>query len=149
MKRERDTQRGKLYGAEGAVFTSEEAAFHDKANKQLETVTECQQLVNRITNSQWWSKKFVPRWMIGGKFVGPRHVIKVTDGRGARKATARAGGRVINLPRWYRRRWIILHELTHCLTFRTDGHKVEAHGLEFAGELYRLGAAIHGSRGGA
>src|SRR5262245_5192050 len=106
MKRPRDAQRSRLYRAEDNAFGNPTAAFYKVANEPFETVKNCQDQIDRITSSEWWKAR------IGRSRPS---AIAVTDGRGARRATAREFGRVVNLPRWARKRWVILHELAHCL----------------------------------
>lgn len=110
MKRERDSQRKKLYTAERETFT-----YH----AQSIGLDECATLVSKIQNSDYITRKYMPRWP--GR-------IAVTDGRGSRRALSHGGK--ISLPVWARMKWMVIHEMAH-----------ELHRYQRAG---RNGAAGHG-----
>ena len=85
----RDFQRSKIYSSERLAMS------HCYPVKQL-TLPECRELIQKAA-----------------KFTnGPIPMLK--DGRGTR--AARGSCRTINLPKWARTNWIVLHEYTHAIT---------------------------------
>ena len=84
----RDNQRQKVYDWERKYLEDL------PGNKSL-SLEECQQLINR--SCQRYSK-VVP---------------ELKDGRGTR--FARGSSRVINLPGWARKTWVVLHEIAHSI----------------------------------
>jgi hypothetical protein len=85
--------------------------------------------------------------------------VKVKDGRGARRPSADREGDVINLPRFARKRWVILHELAHVATSYYCGEVIRhpddddriimdklvpSHGPEYAGILLHLVGGLLG-----
>jgi len=85
---------------------------------------EVQQIVLRITTSNWWLKRRLAI-VAGLSFAASPVPVNVTDGRGRRVACA--SGNTIKLPRWARTMWVILHELTHVMS-----RERPAHGRAFA-----------------
>jgi hypothetical protein len=86
--------------------------------------------------------------------------VKVKDGRGARRPSADREGDVINLPRFARKRWVILHELAHVATSYYCGEVIRhpgdddriimdklvpSHGPEYAGILLHLVGGLLGT----
>lgn len=109
--RPRDSQRARLYRAEGEV----------DAGRRLPTVANMQAYVDGIVEADW----FVGRW-------GER-AFEVRPGFGHRRATADEHG-VLQMPKWARRELVLLHEVAHCLT----PPSVASHGPEYAGVLLAL-----------
>ena len=109
--RPRDSQRARLYRAEGEV----------DAGRRLPTVAKMQAYVDEIAGAQW----FLARW-------GER-AFEVRPGFGHRRATADEHG-VLQMPKWARSELVLLHEMAHCLTPRS----VASHGPEYAGVLLAL-----------
>lgn len=109
--RPRDSQRARLYRAEGDV----------DAGRRLPTVERMQAYVDGLAAADW----FVARW-------GARR-FDVRPGFGHRRATADAEG-VLQMPKWARTELVLLHEVAHCLTPATAA----AHGPEYAGVLLAL-----------
>ena len=109
--RPRDSQRARLYRAEGEV----------DSGRRLPTVAKMQAYVDDLVAADW----FVARW-------GER-AFEVRPGFGHRRATADENG-VLQMPKWARCELVLLHEVAHCLTPRT----VAAHGPEYAGVLLAL-----------
>ena len=109
--RPRDSQRARLYRAEGEV----------DAGRRLPTVPTLQAYVDELVGADW----FLARW-------GQR-AFEVRPGFGHRRATADEHG-VLQMPRWARSELVLLHEVAHCLTPRT----VASHGPEYAGVLLAL-----------
>lgn len=73
--------------------------------------------VAKVTRDRWFVRHF------------GAHAIEVLDGRGLRPATvARGGDGSITIRRRVRCRWVVLHELTHCLV---SPARHEGHGPEF------------------
>jgi len=131
-KEKRDTQRAKVYRAE------------DEARKEFKTpsceiekwnsLTDCYRFAHKVVGSKW----FQQRWP---------HIegVKFCDGRGTRIASYHGtyNGEIrINLPRWSRTKWIILHEISH----GTSDHKENAsHGREFCSNFLNLVARFMGA----
>ncbi|HEX3623004.1 MAG TPA: hypothetical protein VHT97_11875 [Acidimicrobiales bacterium] len=109
--RPRDSQRSRLYRAEGEV----------DAGRRLPTVERMQAWVDALAATDW----FLARW-------GER-AFDVRPGFGHRRATADQHG-VLQMPKWARTELVLLHEVAHCLTPATCA----AHGPEYAGVLLAL-----------
>ena len=109
--RPRDSQRARLYRAEGEV----------DAGRRLPDVARMQAYVDALASADW----FLARW-------GTR-TFDVRPGFGHRRATADGEG-VLQMPRWARTELVLLHEVAHCLTPRACA----AHGPEYAGVLLAL-----------
>lgn len=109
--RPRDSQRARLYRAEGEVH----------AGRRLPTVERMQACVDALAAADW----FLARW-------GERS-FEVRPGFGHRRATADRDG-VLQMPRWARSELVLLHEVAHCLTPVTCA----PHGPEYAGVLLAL-----------
>lgn len=102
----RDYQRSRVYLAE-------RAAFHEKGMlPEYKTVEQVQAFTDRVTASKLWRTH---RPFSQGCWVD------VVDGRGSRKARALTP-HAIAMPKWSRRRWVILHELAHCLAPWSEQH---------------------------
>jgi putative metallohydrolase (TIGR04338 family) len=109
--RPRDSQRARLYRAEGEV----------DSGRRLPTVERMQIYVDALCAADW----FLARW--------GTQAIEVRPGYGHRRATADEHG-VLQMPKWARTELVILHEVAHCLTPRACA----AHGPEYAGVLLAL-----------
>ena len=109
--RPRDSQRARLYRAEGDVATG----------RRLPTVERMQAYVDGLAAADW----FVARW--GGRSF------EVRPGFGHRRATADRNG-VLQMPKWARTELVLLHEVAHCLTPAACA----PHGPEYAGVLLAL-----------
>ncbi len=109
--RPRDSQRARLYRAEGEVAPG----------RSLPTVERMQAYVDTLVEADW----FAARW-------GAR-AFEVRPGFGHRRATADANG-VLQMPKWARSELVLLHEVAHCLTPACCA----AHGPEYAGVLLAL-----------
>jgi putative metallohydrolase (TIGR04338 family) len=97
----RDSQRSKVYKAEQAAFNP----FGDVGVMTLSTVPEMQAYVDHMRASKWWE---------GCRY--PKITITVTDGRGRSRfacATIDYRGRVIKMPSFARKNWVVLHEVAH------------------------------------
>ena len=110
--RPRDSQRARLYRAEGQV----------DAGRALPTVPRMQAWVDGLVATDW----FLARW-------GAR-AFEVRPGFGHRRATADAVNGVLQMPKWARSELVLLHEIAHCLTPLTFA----SHGPEYAGVLLAL-----------
>ena len=109
--RPRDSQRARLYRAEGEV----------DGGRRLPTVERMQAYVDALCAADW----FLSRW--------GTQTIEVRPGYGHRRATADERG-VLQMPKWARTELVLLHEVAHCLTPRSCA----AHGPEYAGVLLAL-----------
>lgn len=109
--RPRDTQRARLYRAEGEV----------PPGRRLPTVADLQSYVDDVCATPWFTARFGAR------------TYEVRPGHGHRKATATPAG-VLQMPRWARSELVVLHEVAHPLVAST----LAAHGPEFAGVLLAL-----------
>ena len=109
--RPRDSQRARLYRAEGDV----------DCGRHLPTVAKMQAYVDHLVSADW----FLARW-------GER-TFDVRPGFGHRRATADEHG-VLQMPKWARTELVLLHEVAHCLTPTTFA----SHGPEYAGVLVAL-----------
>lgn len=106
--RPRDSQRARLYRAEGEVH----------AGRRLPSVERMQAYVDALAAADW----FLDRW-------GER-AFEVRPGFGHRRATADRNG-VLQMPKWARSELVLLHEVAHCLT----PVACAPHGPEYAGVL--------------
>lgn len=109
--RPRDSQRARLYRAEGEVASG----------RRLPTVERMQAWVDGLAATDW----FVALWN--------DRAFEVRPGFGHRRATAVENG-VLQMPKWARTELVLLHEVAHCLTPVT----VASHGPEYAGVLLTL-----------
>lgn len=125
MSRVRDYQRGKVYKAEDAVFDKDK-------NAEMESLDEVRAYMGKVTGSDHW--KAQEGWQR----------VKVGDGRGRRAACYKPTKKQVCFPLWSRSKWIIIHEMAHCLTHRTtkDG---TGHGTHFAGHYLSLVEELLGS----
>lgn len=112
LPRPRDSQRARLYRAEGLV----------DAGRRLPTVERMQAWVDGLVATDW----FAARW--------GRRSFEVRPGFGHRRATADQANGVLQMPRWARSELVLLHEVAHCLTPAT----LAGHGPEYAGVLLAL-----------
>ncbi len=103
----RDTQRKRVY-------TAEREAFKNHENAQF-TFDETKAYVKKVMLSDYYqeSKGFKR--------------IKVKDGRGCRNAYYFPSERAVALPKWARKPWVIIHELSHVLAHRTVDDSVGHH----------------------
>lgn len=125
MPRPRDSQRSKLYSAENT-------AFKRSGEPEFKTVEECQAYIDKVLSSVWFKK----HWRL--------RQAKVRPGKGYRKAVwygygydrNKRGdeGGIVQLPKWARKRWVILHELSHGLTPNEEA----SHGWKFARNYLKL-----------
>ena len=106
--RPRDSQRARLYRAEGLV----------DAGRRLPTVERMQTWVDAMAATDW----FLARWGV--------RAFEVRPGFGHRRATAHQNG-VLQMPKWARTELVLVHEVSHCLTPATCA----SHGPEYAGVL--------------
>jgi putative metallohydrolase (TIGR04338 family) len=92
----RDAQRSRVYRAETPLPSS-----------PLPGLAACATFADRVVGSLWWQARF-PDLGLGG-------VPRLRPGNGARQAFFRedADGPTITLPRRYRTKGVVLHELTH------------------------------------
>jgi len=119
MSREaRDSQRSKVYTAEGAIRGMGET---------LPQVDDMQAYVDRLVKYAWFRRRYPAV-----------NKINVRDGRGQRNAIAKWGN-IIAMPKWSRREPIVLHEVAHHCTDSVYGKRgVAAHGWQFAATFLEL-----------
>jgi len=106
----KDFQRSRVYAWERQEFEWDDSMM---------TLEQCQRLVDEINN----------RFCIGG--------LLVTDGRRCRNALACYSSSKIKLPKWARRKWVVLHEVSHFLAI---GNK---HGPDFVARYLDLLASYY------
>ena len=117
MSKIRDTQRSKLYRAEGVVL-----------GKNFITMPQIEAYIGKVTHSAWWKKYH--------KYY--TYPVVVHDGRGCRRALA-IGMTDVKFPKWARHEEVILHELAHLVVHSHYGYSGAAgHGREFAKVLLLL-----------
>lgn len=94
--RPRDSQRARVYRAESAVPSS-----------PLPGLPACAAFADRVVGSLWWTARFPTLGLDG--------VPRLRPGNGARQAFYREDpdGPTITLPRRYRTKGVVLHELVH------------------------------------
>lgn len=129
MRRERDTQKARVYRSDEALVA---------IAKPLPKVRDMQRFVDRL-----WGQRRVYRWFGPDAFHARWRKLGrassapiVHDGRGRR----RAGGwsRGITMPLWSRNEAIVLHELAHSMCARLHGPRVAAHGWQYCDIYLRL-----------
>ncbi|GMU79534.1 MAG: hypothetical protein AMXMBFR46_23240 [Acidimicrobiia bacterium] len=124
-RRPRDVQRSRVYRAEAALPSS-----------PLPGLPACVGFAEKVVGSLWWSLRF-PRSGLAG-------LPRFRPGNGARQAFFRedADGPTITLPRRYRTKGVVLHELVHwALSGEVD---LPAHGTTFARVLVDVVAEFWG-----
>lgn len=113
----RDSQRSKLYAAETKAFEGAPVDLPEVENIERYVAHVC--ALGRV-------KESFPE-------LGWR---PITVGDGRRRRSAGGNGRGIYMPRWSRKRWIVLHELSHTIMDRRYRNAV-GHGWQYA-EIYLL-----------
>ena len=113
VRRPRDAQRSRVYLAETPLPSS-----------PLPGLDACTRYVDRVVGTLWWHERF-PERDLG-------HVPRLRPGQGARQAFYREedDGPTITLPRRYRTKAVVLHELTHWALGIDSG--LPHHGRTFA-----------------
>jgi putative metallohydrolase (TIGR04338 family) len=109
----RDAQRSRVYLAETPLPSS-----------PLPGLDACARFVDRVVGTLWWHERFPER--------GLDQVPRLRPGQGARQAFFREedDGPTITLPRRYRTKGVVLHELTHWALGIDSG--LPHHGRTFA-----------------
>ena len=130
-KRRRDAQRSRVYLAETPLPSS-----------PLPGLAACARFVDRVVGTFWWEERFPARSLAD--------VPRLRPGNGARQAFYREeqDGPTITLPRRYRTKGVVLHELAHWALGIDSG--LPHHGRTFARVL--LDATVEfcgGERGDA
>ena len=112
-RRPRDAQRRRVYLAETPLPSS-----------PLPGLPACARFVDRVVGTFWWHERFPERDLA--------HVPRLRPGNGARQAFYREDddGPTITLPRRYRTKAVVLHELTHWALGIESG--LPHHGRTFA-----------------
>jgi putative metallohydrolase (TIGR04338 family) len=126
LRRPRDAQRARLYQAETIVPSS-----------PLPGLAACASFAEKVVGSLWWVARF-PECALDSS---PR----LRPGNGARQAFYRedTGGPSITLPRRYRTKGVVLHELTHWAL--STAEDLPHHGTTFARVLVDATAEFCGS----
>ncbi len=111
-RRPRDAQRSRVYRAESAVPSS-----------PLPGLPACAAFCERVVGSFWWAARFPA--------CGLDAIPRLRPGNGARQAFYREdpGGPTITLPRRYRTKGVVLHELVHWAL--AHEHELPYHGSTF------------------
>ena len=109
----RDSQRSRVYRAETPL-----------ASSPLPGLPACAGFADRVVGSLWWQLRFPD--------LGLGDIPRFRPGNGARQAFLREddGGPTITLPRRYRTKGVVLHELTHWALHREVD--LPHHGWTFA-----------------
>jgi putative metallohydrolase (TIGR04338 family) len=112
-RRPRDAQRRRVYLAETPMPSS-----------PLPGLDACARFADRVVGSFWWHERFPDRDLA--------HVPRLRPGNGARQAFYReeVDGPTITLPRRYRTKAVVLHELSHWALGIDSG--LPHHGRTFA-----------------
>lgn len=136
MTKPRDTQRAKVYKAEGQADPS--GYLQDR--EQFPDLTSCGRYVRRVCGQ----KRIQDRYPRAHKIAAGALVLH--DGGGARRATGGWRGGLwgsarLQLPLWCRNEPTILHELAHALTHSKDQ---AWHGWEFCECLLALTLYVRG-----
>ena len=121
MSRPRDVQRSRVYSAE-------DKAFNRAGGPEYDSMDECKEYSELIVNSKYW------------KANTDKKSYTLHHGAGHRNAYFKRRGRrrIIVLPKWARKRWVIIHEFAHYLTYLTDGDAVPSHGRVFCTHYLNL-----------
>lgn len=109
----RDVQRKRLYQAE-----------HPLPSSPLPGLDACAGFADRVVGTLWWYARFPDHRLDG--------IPRLRPGHGARQAFYREDddGPTITLPRRYRTKGVMLHELAHWAM--SDNHDLPHHGRTFA-----------------
>jgi putative metallohydrolase (TIGR04338 family) len=135
MKRERDSQRQRLYKAELVLRP---------ISRRFKTMGETQGYVMAVWTDPNVRALFDALHTSRANWGSPP---KIKDGRGRKHAGGCA--EYITLPKWARTEYVILHELAHVFTQRLAGKKVAGHGWQFCQIYHRLVWCIMGERAAA
>jgi putative metallohydrolase (TIGR04338 family) len=120
----KDTQMQKVYDAEQAVF-------HNATASGFQSFEEVNAFVAKVFASAWFKRHFPQAYR-------PPRLHEHNGGR-----TAFARGYSIHLPKndFGKKKWVVLHELAHCLTpsrSQEAGHILQSHGREFCAIYLKL-----------
>jgi len=121
-----DYQRKRLYDAEDAAFG--ETKYWKKC--QFKTLTQCKEFAKVVVDTRYWKR-----------LCGWR-TIKLKNGRVY--AYYDGEDRTITLPKWARNELIIIHEMAHYLTDKTQEDSV-GHGSHFCGHYLSLVDELFGT----
>lgn len=110
--RPRDSQRKKVYTAERKAFSGAEV--------DLPEVVDVERYIHHVCGLGRVKKSFPE---LAWRYI--------TVGDGRRRRAAGGDGRGIYMPRWSRRKWIVLHELAHTIMDRRYSNAV-GHGWQYA-----------------
>jgi hypothetical protein len=148
---QRDYQRSKAYDAEELVFEGSSAESSAGTWQDFETLAECERYLLSVLGTHAFRELGVD-----GSWERPP---RLEAGRGASKAaSADAIGHKIVLPTSLRKRWIILHELSHLAAshihervwvegrgyYYIASRSISPHGPEYAGIFLHLVRGLFG-----
>lgn len=123
--KERDSQRSKLYKAEGVLIP---------VTERLSSIEHIEKYVKYI----WSLKRVQTAFPKAMRWNTPR----VNDGRG--RGSAAADTHAIYLPKYFRDTATVLHELAHVITRREYGTKIAGHGWQYCGVYLQLVLYVFG-----
>lgn len=112
------------------VYTSEDQTAMRMPPQPSMSLEEVAEFVEAITRKEWWLRR---SWFLQ---------VIIRDGRGSADALAHMNDGIINLPKWARKRFLVVHELTHLIT----NVETEPHGPEFAANLRDMYQRFLGNR---
>lgn len=101
------------------IYRAEDQTEMRMPPEPMMSLEEVLDFVRHITSKEWWLRRSL------------YPVVRIRDGRGDDRALTYVGDGIMNLPKWSRKRPVIVHELTHILTNYERPH----HGVEFAANL--------------
>lgn len=131
MKRERDSQRARVYASDKAL---------ESLSKPLPKVADVEAYVERLFAMKRLAKKYP------GAIRSGWSLPIVKDGRGVRRAKGGTSGIII--PLWARNEGVVCHELAHTIAWRHFGSAPAAHGWQYCAVYldivkWMMGRAAH------
>ena len=142
----KDTQMTKVYDAESDAFYNKDDDWGGVKipKSRFDTIKKCQSYLRNIV-----TKPAFKRWYPEAYFMLTQHPIEITAGRSHARATGenwKTGKKnYIALPKWARKRYVMLHELAHLVQYweynlrSTLGRRsVAGHGWQFCSIYLKL-----------
>jgi putative metallohydrolase (TIGR04338 family) len=112
MSSGRDSQKGKLYNAEGTAF--------GYTQRNFSSIREVQAYSNSVTSSLWWRRLGGPKFVLVKK-------TRIDSGY----STAWAHRNEIHITQSHFNKWVVLHELAHIVMWHLAKNR-PAHGPDYA-----------------